>query len=362
MQVPEGVTAIWPIRQDNTHGRWNVSPDSLRELIAQGHAKLGRWQGAETTLYYLARGERQKVLDGTFRVVGREPDGAVIVDDEAHVPSFLPTTQWNIVSHDAGYGGVRLVRSLLENRNFPFPKSLYAVEDALRFFIGSKQDAVVVDFFAGSGTTAHAVMRLNRQDGGRRQSISVTNNEVSVDEQAGLWKRGLRPGDPDWEALGICDYITRPRLSAAVNGRTLAGEQVVGEYKFTDEFPMAEGFRENVEFFDLTYETPRAVAHSRSFSAVSALLWMKAGSQGRRIDAANSTFDVADTYGVLFDLDASSEFLDIIQKTEGVRMAFVVTDDERSYQMVCAELPHRVSPFRLYESYLTNFIINTGRE
>ena len=66
-------------------------------------------------------------------------------------------------------------------------------------------------------------MRLNRQDGGRRQCISVTNNEVSAEEQRGLRKQGLRPGDADWEALGICDYITKPRVTAAITGRTPAG-------------------------------------------------------------------------------------------------------------------------------------------
>ncbi|MEI2807429.1 MAG: DNA methyltransferase [Albidovulum sp.] len=76
----------------------------------------------------------------------------------------------------------------MPDRKFPFPKSLYAVEDALRFFVNDKRNAVVLDFFAGSGTTAHAVMRLNRQDGGRRQCICVTNNEVAADEQKALRK------------------------------------------------------------------------------------------------------------------------------------------------------------------------------
>ena len=88
-----------------------------------------------------------------------------------------------------------LLRALIPGRRFDFPKSLYAVEDTLRFFIANKPDAVVVDFFAGSGTTAHAVMRLNKRDNGRRQAILVTNNEVSADEQSKLTRQGLRPGD-----------------------------------------------------------------------------------------------------------------------------------------------------------------------
>ena len=88
----------------------------------------------------------------------------------------------------------------------------------------------------------------SRQDGGRRQSISVTNNEVSADEQQSLRKQGLRPGDPDWERLGICDYITKPRVTAVITGKTPQGDPIKGDYKFTDEFPMSEGFEENAAF------------------------------------------------------------------------------------------------------------------
>ena len=102
-------------------------------------------------------------------------------------------------------------------------------------------------------------MRLNRQDGGSRQCISVTNNEVSAEEQSRLRKDGLRPGDSDWERLGICDYITKPRITAAITGRTPAGDSITGDYKFTDEFPMADGFEENAAFFTLTYESPLSV-------------------------------------------------------------------------------------------------------
>lgn len=125
---------------------------------------------------------------------------------------------------------------------------------------------------------------------------------------------------------------------------------------------MAEGFEENVEFFTMTYEAPRAVAHHRAFAAIAPLLWLKAGARGRRIETAKEGFDIADTYGVLFDLDASGDFLAALSGSERVRMAFIVTDDDRGFQAVCAELPGRVEAVRLYESYLTNFVINTGRE
>jgi adenine-specific DNA-methyltransferase len=53
-------------------------------------------------------------------------------------------------SHNAESGGTNLITKLLPGRRFPYPKSLYAVEDALRFFVKNKQEALIIDFFAGS--------------------------------------------------------------------------------------------------------------------------------------------------------------------------------------------------------------------
>ena len=203
-----------------------------------------------------------------------------------------------------------MLSALLPARYFPFPKSLYAVEDALRFFVANRPNATVLDFFSGSGTTAHAVMRLNKQDGGRRQCISITNNEVAADEQKALREKDLRPGDPDWEQRGICDYITKPRVAAAITGKTPDGQPIKGDYKFTDEFPMADGFAENAEFFTLTYETPLAVNYQSAFARIAPLLWLRAGSVGRRIEKLPAAgWDVADAYGLLVELDKATDFL-----------------------------------------------------
>ena len=205
-------------------------------------------------------------------------------------------------------------------------------------------------------------MRLNRQDGGRRQCISVTNNEVAADEHKALRKQGLRPGDPDWEQWGICDYITKPRIAAAITGETPDGYPIKSDYKFTDEFPMAEGFAENAEFFTLTYETPISVSHNRAFARIAPLLWMRAGSEGRRIDVLpKDGWDVAETYGLLTNLDKSGEWCVAIKDKGTIRLAYIVTDDDRRFQSVAQNLPDGVEAVRLYESYLTNFRFSMGR-
>jgi adenine-specific DNA-methyltransferase len=256
------------------------------------------------SITYLKSGEQTKVSDGTYIVTGDRDDGSVVAENSSVLNKIIPTTAWRIGSHDASRNGSNLLKAIMPDRKFPFPKSLYAVEDAIRFFVFDKPDSTILDFFAGSGTTTHAVMRLNRQDGGRRQCISITNNEVAADEQSALRKSGLRPGDSEWEKWGICDYITKARIEAVIAGKTLDGKDLVGDYKFTDEFPMVEGFEENAEFFTLTYETPVSVGHNRAFERIAALLWMRAGSKGRRIKKVPANgWELADSYGLLIDLE-----------------------------------------------------------
>src|SRR5690606_15742126 len=264
-------------------------------------------------------------------------------------------------AHNAQASGTLLLKRMIGSRTFPFPKSLHVVEDCLRFFVADKPEATILDFFSGSGTTAHAVMRLNRQDGGRRQSICVTNNEVRSDEQTALRAAGLRPGDPDWEKLGICEYITKPRVAAAITGKTPDGEPIKGDYKFTDEFPMADGFEENAEFFTLTYETPVSVNYNLAFNRIAPLLWLRAGARGSRIDKLpGDGWAVADTYGLLSNVDAATPFIMALAKAAEIRIAYIVTDDDRRFQAIAKRLPDGVEPVRLYESYLTNFSFTNG--
>lgn len=356
--------AVFPIRDDGTEMNWGLTAPSLEALLKKGFVRVGRATTEKPQKYeisYLTSGRIEDIESGRAKVFGYAEDGSVIARYETSKIK-MPISTWARPSHNAEIYGTDLLKSLIGERNFPFPKSLHAVEDCLRLFVADKPDAVILDFFAGSGTTAHAVMRLNRQDGGRRQSISVTNNEVAAEEQMTLRKAKLRPGDADWEKRGICDYITKPRIAVAITGKTPEGRDIEGDYKFTDEFPMAEGFEENAEFFTLTYQTPVAVSHNRAFAHIAPLLWMRAGSEGRRIDTVSADgWEVADTYGLLADLDEAAPFCNAVEAKGTIRIAYVVTDDDRRFQSVARHLPGSVEPVRLYESYLNNFRFSMGR-
>lgn len=362
---PKGTIALWPLKPDGTEMLWGLTPDILRRNWKEGYVRVNNWKQEKKTgsVQYLQTGVIKRIKEKEIVLTGKAEDGSVIGHvAEGNTLGTSPKRVWNMKSHNAETGGTNILSALLPGRRFPFPKSLFAVEDTIRFIISDKRDAVVLDFFSGSGTTAHAVMRLNRQDGGHRQCISVTNNEVAADEQLDLRKEGFRPGDSEWEKWGICDYITKPRIAAAITGKTPEGELIKGDYKFTDDFPMSEGFEENAEFFTLTYETPIAVGHNKAFGRIAPLLWMRAGSSGRRIESLSKQgFDVADTYGLLVDLDKAATFCKTIEANKGVKIAYIVTDDDRRFQSVTRRLPDTVEPVRLYESYLNNFRFSFGR-
>ena len=358
-----GSTPVFPIREEGTEMNWGLTAQSARRLLESGYLRVGRQTPDKPQKYelsYLTSGRIADIESNRATVVGHNPDGSVIARYLSYKVK-MPVTTWNRESHNAEINGTELLKRLLGGKAFPYPKSMYAVEDALRLFTRNKRDALIIDFFSGSGTTAHAVMRLNRQDGGRRRSVLVTNNEVSADEQSKLRKDGLRPGDPDWEKWGICDYITKPRIEAAITGRTPDGEPIKGDYKFTDEFPMAEGFEENVEFFTLTYEAPLRVASNREFERIGPLLWLRAGSRGRPIDDISKGWDVADAYGVIADFDHADEFVQSMADRPDAALAFVVTDEDWLFESMCRELPAHVEPVRLYEAYLRNFELESGR-
>ena len=235
---------------------------------------------------------------------------------------------------------------VFKEKRFPNPKDPAVIAE----WIGlcTPKDAVILDFFGGSGTTTEAVMRLNA-DGGTRRSILVTNNELSAKDARALRLLKKVPGDSEWDAKGVFQYVCRPRIRTVATGVREDGS------KFSD------GFEENVEFFTLTYENPALVELDLAFERIAPLLWLRAGSKGRCIDTRCDSFDVADTYAVLFDVDASKPFIDAVEQTPQLRIAYIVTDDETQYQAVAGQLPEGLESVRLYESYLRTFQINTGR-
>jgi adenine-specific DNA-methyltransferase len=147
-------------------------------------------------------------MSGKYTIEGRAEDGSLIayrIDDSEN--EMIAPTQWKIATHNSSEYGTTLLNNIIGRGRFSFPKSLYATRDTIKFFVANKPDALIVDFFAGSGTTLHATMLLNHLDGGHRRCIAVTNNEVSAEEQKKFIKQGLRPGDDEWEKYKNCKFM-----------------------------------------------------------------------------------------------------------------------------------------------------------
>lgn len=162
----------------------------------------------------------------------------------------LIKTHWIKKEYNANVYGTKILTDIIEQGVFDFPKSLYLIKDILN--ITTPEDGIVLDFFAGSGTTGHAVNLLNAEDGGNRNFIMVTNNEISDKEAKEFTLRGLKKGDPEWEARGIAKYITWPRTVSSINGVDVKGNPLKGEYVGSN-IPMSQGFISNVKYMKVGF-------------------------------------------------------------------------------------------------------------
>lgn len=364
IQCPEEMVQLWPIFPDGKEGRWRLGRDSLIELIKKHYVKIGKFRGEDTSLSYLAKGEQQKVENGEFPIIGYAPDGSLIVDESLYEAKFIPGTQWWISTHDATQQGTKQLNAIIGNR-FSFPKSLYAVHDTIRFFVANKPNALIVDFFAGSGTTLHAVNLLNAEDGGHRRCIMVTNNEVSEQEAKTLTKQGYKPGDDEWERLGIARYVNWPRTVCSIEGHDVNGQPLKGEYLGTDHRQMKDGFEANCIFFKLDFLDKTQVALGRQFRELLPLLWMKAGSIGpcpilESDDIPQMMVLPENGFAVLTDEKAFSQFVEQVNNEDSIRMVYLVVDSDSLYREMTHCFPRRQT-CQLYRDYLDNFRINPTR-
>lgn len=257
----KGLVSLLPIRQNGTEGNWQWATETFKSRMAQGRVRIGGNVKKGYTVYILKDGEFSKIQNGEFNIIDRGINNEIIVDDNnTDYVMAIPGDIWKIAAHDATQYGSRLLGNIFENKRFTFPKSLYAVHDAIRFFVANNTNAVIVDFFAGSGTTQHAVNLLNAEDGGHRRCIMVTNNEVSEAEAKELTKKGCKKGDTEWESLGIAKYVTWPRTVCSMEGRDINGNPLKGDYLAKDAegnpIPMSQGFTANVKYFKCDW-TPR---------------------------------------------------------------------------------------------------------
>lgn len=355
-QLP-GCETVFPIRDNGIEMLWGVTPEEARERAKKGYIRATKHtpnKPQKFIIQYLMSGTIEDIDNGKIQIDGKNDDGSIIAHN-LETKKVMPKSQWSVDRYDARDFGAKILKNFKLNDRFDYPKSLYAVHDCLKLFTADKPNALIVDFFAGSGTTLHAVNLLNAEDGRHRRCVCVTNNEVSADEQKAFVKKGLRQGDERWEEHGIARYVTWPRTKCSIEGVDVNGEPLKGNYIGSD-MPMSGGFKANAIFFDLTYESAWPIRLDNAFDAIAPILWMQAGAKGPIIHRVGKSYLTTDYYGVLFDYGQASKFCEKVKRTPSIKTIFVVTDDQRRYSNMCRRLPG-VEVHRLYETFLKTFEI-----
>lgn len=162
---------ILPIDEGGKERRWRWGIERVKANIAEF---IPKWQKDKLHIYVKGR--------MTFEQV-------------------LPMTWWDKKEYSSTAYGANLLKDIFsELQVFSYPKSIHAVVDCIRI-MNNKKDAIILDFFAGSGTTGHAVLELNKEDGGNRKFILCTNNENN-----------------------ICTDVTYPRIEKVINGYDFKGK------------------------------------------------------------------------------------------------------------------------------------------
>ena len=368
-----GYEVAWPIRTDGSLGRWSVGADTFRELINKGYVQLGKYDSKRKTygITYISSETQRMIDEGTIIITGKDEKTGVVSIEYATSHTQAVRTVWYRTRHNAGVYGTNLLSSILCNKTaFTFPKSLYSTKDAIATIVANNKNALIIDFFAGSGTTLHAVNLLNAEDNGKRQCILVTNNEVSEDEAKQLKIKGFNPGDTEWEKLGIANYVTWPRTKCAINGKDVNGNNLKGNYIGSD-IPMANGFNSNAVFFKLGFLDKTTVSLGLQFKELLPLLWLKAGGWGKCPDdetvKIESKFDLPpfiilpeNKLAVLINEDSFTEFSNLIKKEPLIKTVYIVTDYENGFVAMKKKLDIE-NVIQLYRDYLDNFRINVAR-
>lgn len=342
--VKKGIKTYYPITKEGEERTWRYSRETMQKYIAAGEIVIterNKGSGGGSS-------DPQDQTDLIFHRRVRKKDR-----------KRLKTVWWGS-QYDAGTHGTELLVSLLGERNlFPFPKSVYAARDCIAAVVQDRPNALVLDFFAGSGTTLHATCMLNAQDGGSRRCILVTNNEVEDKLHRKLVRAGKLPGDPAYEKHGIFHAATLPRCKATVAGTRDDGTALPGEYE--DGRALAEGYEENVEFFEMEYLDPHETAYGDKFESILPLLWLMAGAKGGRASArgyAPYFMPKASPFAVLIKEAHFPAFKAALAERPDITHVFLVTDSEEAFREMRAHFPDRETSM-LYRDYLENFRINT---
>lgn len=165
--INQNEVAIWPITDDGVEKNWRWAWENVQKDYSQFYAIR---QKSGIQVYYKFR-----------------PNGAGV----------SPLTFWDDKKYSATENGTKLLKKILPNNSFSYPKSIYAVQDMLKITGHNNGNDMFLDYFAGSGTTGHAVINLNREDHGNRKYILIEMGKYFDSVTKPRMKKVIY--SPDWK-------------------------------------------------------------------------------------------------------------------------------------------------------------------
>jgi len=305
-----GLVPIWPIDKKKMERNWHYGADRTAAAFRAGKV-FAREQSYGIHIYYTLKEKSSKRYK----------------------------TVWSRPTLDASTYGSELLNAIFGRPpGFSFPKSLYAVRDCLATACLNRKDALVVDFFAGSGTTLNAVDLLNAKDGGHRRCILVTNNEVSASEAETLLADGVSPGTHEWQQHGICQSVTYPRCKFVINGKRGDGTPLEGTF-LTGRFAQQE-VRRGIRSLD--FATSEALSSKRAREALA----LAVGFTKSKVTGDESfLLGEGEKIAVLFEPDRLDEFIEQGEEwAEAIETVYLPFPAGKAFNAAKARLTEGWSP------------------
>ncbi len=291
-KMPDSIEIFPHKGKDGKQRVWDYPKDSMRKLIENGDIEFVQEKNRKVSLYKKDRLEK----------------------------GMRPKSLWLDAKYDSSaYGAVLLKKMFNNNRIFDYPKSLYAVIDAIFVSSDNKKDVTVLDFFAGSGTTAHAVLILNKEDGGNRKFILCTNNENDI-------------------ATEVC----YPRI-----------KKVIGGHK---DYPDITGIPANLRYFrtDFVDAEPTDKNKIKLTQQATEMLCIREGTFEKVLEQKDfKIFKNSQHYtGIIFDQLAIPEFKKEIKDIRGKFSVYVFSFSDETFDEEFVDIKQKVKLSPIPEAIL----------
>ena len=238
--APKGCVAVWPITSKGKECVWRQIADRLKNDWEKGYIKISKNKSTSSmnkfSIQYLPSGVISKIETGELQIIGKEEGvPTLIFGDNQTVGGQIPTI-WTEKDFYTSKGTELLKKVFPEvAKIFDYPKALPLILSVISAI--TDKNSIILDSFAGSGTTAHAVLNLNKKDGGNRKFILVEMEDYADSITAERVRRVMQ-GYADTEGTGgSFDYYELGETLFNADGtlNEAVGEDRIREYVYYTE-------------------------------------------------------------------------------------------------------------------------------